>query len=533
MKLAKPILLALAGVIVVAGIFLYIHRRHYVKAEFTNEGLKTLRSNGFDFLQSGGFGVHNVLLRNASGQTREGITDGDYRFNPQRQELERTFIWGKVKVTYTTAENRLLLTIATTNTSDSDTIEGIWYQPLTLKLPAKAKEYDGSIPLLAHNVGEVGVTKLSFGSGSLVVLSEDVAKPLLIGFPWADNRPENTVFPLSVSTGRVKSYPDSLPTINRPIPPKGTDEFHLSVRFGPAKETEAEFAADIYKKFGEVFPFKSNWPDHRPIGAIFLASSGQSTENNPRAWFNDHNLNINTPTGCAEFKQRILLLADSAVSIMKDMNAQGAITWDIEGEEHTHANYIGDPSALDKLAPEMATLADEYFGRFRSAGLKIGVCVRPQQLQFSPDGKTVTQVNTADPAQVLIDKIAYAKKRWGATIAYIHSNVNPNDPNPLDPGVLEKVSAAFPDVLLVPEHSNLRYYAYSAPYGELRQGFTGTPDTVRNAYPKAFSVNYMADGLIDFYKKNLVSSVKNGDILMYRTWWRDPQNEKIRALASR
>ena len=103
----------------------------------------------------------------------------------------------------------------------------------------------------------------------------------------------------------------------------------------------------------------------------------------------------------------------------------------------------------------------------------------------------------------------------------------------MEVNVIKKVSATFPDVLLVPEHSNLRYYAYSAPYRELRQGFTGTTEFAHNTYPKAFTVIYTADGLIDYYHKGLVSAVKSGDTLMYRTWWRDPQNDKLKTLASR
>jgi len=534
MKLSKPILFTIAGVLVVCtAAFVVAKQRYNVKAEFTNDGLKSLRSNGFDFVQSGGFQVHEVLLRNAAGQTRPGSTDGDYKFFPERQELDRTFPWGRIKVNYSTSRNRLLLAISTTNTSDTDTIESVWYQPITLKLPAKAKEYDGSIPLLAHNVGEAAVTRLSFGSGAVAAVSGDVAKPILIGFPWADNRPTNTVFPVTINTGHVKSYPDSLPTINRPIPPKTTDEFPLSIRFGPVSETEDEFASDVYKKFGEVYPLKVNWPDRRPIGAIFLGSSGETSELNPRAWFADHNLNINTPAGCAEFRRRVLVLADSAVSIMKDMNAQGAITWDIEGEQYTHANYIGDPRMVNELAPEMAGIADEYFARFRSAGLRIGICIRPQQLKVSADKKDATQIALPDPTAVLIDKINYAKKRWGASIFYIDSNINSYDSNPMDVNVMERLNAAFPDILLVPEHSNLRYYAYSAPYRELRQGFAGTTDFIHNTYPKAFTVIYTADGLIDYYHKSLAKAVKDGDTLMYRTWWRDPQNDKIKSLASR
>jgi hypothetical protein len=96
--------------------------------------------------------------------------------------------------------------------------------------------------------------------------------------------------------------------------------------------------------------------------------------------------------------------------------------------------------------------------------------------------------------------------------------------------VLQKVLDAFPDILLIPEHSTMRYYAYSAPYKELRKGGLGTDDGVRAVYPEAFSVIYTADGPLDLYQKRLTNSVKQGDVLMYRTWFPDPQNEKVKAL---
>lgn len=532
MKLSKLLLFAIVAAAVASSVVLVAQQRYVVKAEFSNAGLTSLRAGGFDFLATGTFTVHDVVLRSAAGEIRSGATEGESRFNAQRQELERIFPWGDVRVRYTTSHNRLLLTITTTNTSDVDTIEGVWYQPLTLKLPSKAKEYDGSIPLLADNLGGPGVVRMSFGSGSVVAVSNDVAKPLLIGFPWADNRPESTIFPFSVSTGRVKSYPDSLPAIERPLPPKASDTYRVSLRFGSSSERETEIASDVFAKFGEIYPATLNWPDRRPVGAIFLASSGERTENNPRAWFNDHTLNLNLPSGCADFQRRVLLLADTSVSIMKEMNAQGVITWDIEGAEYTHANYIGDPRVVDELAPEMGEVADEYFARFRNAGLRVGICVRPQQLELSPDRKTAKQVSVADPTQLLIDKIGYAKKRWDVSLIYIDSNVNAADSNPLDVAVIERVHKEFPDILLVPEHSNLRYYAYSAPYRELRQGFTGSPERIRATYSKAFALIYTADGPLDYYRQNLATAVDHGDVLMYRTWWRDPQNEKVKRLTS-
>jgi hypothetical protein len=494
-------------------------------------GLSSVKSDNVEFLKSGQFRIEQVTLRKPNGETYSGATFGMDEFDQQRNELKSSLPWGTVKTAYTAAKNRLTLTITTTNTSDSETIEAVRYTPLALKFPEKVKEYDGSTPLLAHNLGQVAVVKVSHDSGTLAVVSEDLDKPLMVGFPWALNRPVNTEFPLSVHTGLVKSYPDSYPMIRRPIPPKSSDTYVVTLRFGRARASEDQLLEGTDKKLAEAYPQQLQWTDRRPIGAIFLATDAQSWVDNPRGWFGDGHVNVMTPAGIAEFHQRLLNLANSAIGVMRDMNAQGAITWDIEGQQFPHGTtYIGDPRKVELLAPEMAGVVDEYFARFKAAGLRTGITVRPQLLELSADKKTASQTTVADPTDLLIDKISYAKKRWGVSMIYIDSNTNATDPNPLEVAIIRKVAAAFPDCLLIPEHSNLRYFAYSAPSVELRHGIVSTPDTVRDAYPKAFSIIYTADGPLDLDHDALKAAVKRGDVLMYRTWYPDPQNEKVKAI---
>jgi hypothetical protein len=220
--------------------------------------------------------------------------------------------------------------------------------------------------------------------------------------------------------------------------------------------------------------------------------------------------------------------ADQTISILRDMNAQGMVLWDVEGEEFKHAiTYIGDPRLLPSLAPEMDEFADAYFAKFRDAGFRVGLCVRPQVFTKT-SGRTPEQRETVDPAKILIDKIAYARKRWDATLFYIDSNGAPN--SPLDPDVFRKVVEQFPDVLLIPEHANLQYYAYSAPLRYLSRGTAVTPNQVRSVYPKAFSLINTTDGPIDDRYADLVSAVSHGDVLLYRAWYKDPANAKLKLI---
>jgi hypothetical protein len=524
-----------AGAIILAGagftVFLRAGKLPAITVATSSSGISSLKSDNIEFLKDGDFRVDEVVLRNPQGETRAGSTIGTSAFDQKQRKLTISYPWGTVTTSYTAQNNRLNLSIVASNASDSDTIQGIRFSPMVLKFPEKIKEYDGSIPLLVHNIGQVAAKTVSWNSGTLAIVSDDVEKPLMIGFPWALNKPANTEFPLSIHTGRVASYPDSYPTVVRAIAPRQSDQFVVSLRFGRSKATETILAGDIYKKFAATFPQKLAWTDRRPIGAIFLATGPQTWTMNPRGWFGDEKLNVTTPAGREEFRRRVLNLADGAIGIMRDMNAQGAITWDIEGQEFRHATtYIGDPRMVDTLAPEMASVADEYFARFRAARLRTGICIRPQMLQLSADRKSASQTSVDDPTRLMIDKIAYAKKRWGVTLVYLDSNVDAKDHSPLDASIIQKLATTFPDTLIIPEHSTLRYYAYSAPYAELRQGITATPDAMRSVYPNAFSMIYTADGFPDRYKDGLKMAVKRGDGLMYRTWFADPQNEAVKAI---
>jgi hypothetical protein len=531
MKLSLSAGIGLLGVVAVSSaVIKMVGAPPQVTIETTPNGLSSLKSDNVEFLQSGEFRVEQIVLKKPNGETHPGVTYGKSEFNQEHRELTMTFPWGTVRAGYTALNNRLSLTITTTNRSDSETIEGVRYAPLSLRFPEKVKEYDGSTPLLAHNLGQVAAVKVTHDSGTLAVVSEDLEKPLMVGFPWALNRPVNTQFPLSVHTGRVDSYPDSYPIIRRPIPPGGSDTYVVTLRFGRANISDDKMFGDIYRRFAEQFPLQLNWPDRRPIGAIFLATDTQNWATNPRGWFGDAHLNVRTPAGLAEFQQRFLSLANSAIGIMHEMNAQGAITWDIEGQEFPPGTtYIGDPRMVDVLAPEMAGIVDEYFARIRAAGLRTGVTVRPQRFLVSPDKKSASQTPVMDPTNLLIEKIAYARKRWGVSLIYIDSNTNATDPNPLDVSIIQKVAAAFPDCLLIPEHSNLQYFAYSVPWMDLRHGLS-TPAIARATYPKAFSVIYTADGPLDLNRDAIRTAVKHGDSLMYRTWFPDPQNQKVKAL---
>ena len=507
--------------VAIAFIFLFlvtISASAQVSINFNGTGLSSLVFNNAQILSYGDVRLSQIKFQNADGSTFSGATSSTVAVDQSGQTQTRTYSWGSIVTGYSVVGNQLNLTITVRNNA-SATIQSIWISPLGLHLPAAAQEYDGNTPLLQSTTGGPALEPLSYGSGVVLMAIDDVTSPLLAGFPWALDRPANKTFPLYINTGLISMYPNSSPNIVRPIAPGSSDQYRLSLRFGPPGSTRLTLASDIYQAFGQAYPATLSWPDRRPIGQLILATAATGWATNPRGWLVDPSIDVTTPAGIASLKSRVLAWAHNSVSILQAMNAQGMVTWDIEGEKFPHSTtYVCDPRQFAQLAPEMAGIADEYFQIFRDAGLRVGVCIRPQNFAVSPDGSTAIQNVVTNPAQVtqlLMDKMNYARTRWGATLFYMDSNVNSNtDPNPIDPDIIKALQAAFPDSLIIPEHSSTRYFAYSAPYRQLNQGFTSTPADVRAIYPSSFTVLYTPNGPVQQNFNTLVTSVQKGDSLI-------------------
>lgn len=270
-----------------------------------------------------------------------------------------------------------------------------------------------------------------------------------------------------------------------------------------------------------VWPMAPRWPDHRPVGVLFLASNAYSSAKNPRGWFNQPNLDVTGPGGRERFKKAFTAFEDNSIAVLKRVGAQGVIVWDLEGEEFPHkTSFIGDPRLLDKLAPEMAPVADEFFKRFRDAGLRVGVTIRPQQLVF--DHGLPRQTTVLDIKRVLLAKIDYARTNWGATMFYIDSNDGFWRPD--EAWQLRCLAAQCPDVLLIPEHHDLFYLPFSAPYVSLRRGDSPTSAFARKLFAHSFEALDVSDASPD----QLAAAWHDGDILLFRAWYWSPDCELVK-----
>ncbi|MGO8764899.1 MAG: hypothetical protein ACLQSR_07155 [Limisphaerales bacterium] len=264
-----------------------------------------------------------------------------------------------------------------------------------------------------------------------------------------------------------------------------------------------------------VRPIPLQWPDRRPIGELFLASGYHSSPANPRGWFNDQSLNVIGTNGPEQFRQALFKYTDQSIAVLKKTGAQGVIVWDLEGEQYPHkTTFIGDPRLVQRLAPEMDPVADEFFRRLRDAGLRVGVTIRPQQLVFGDNGPRQTTV--FDIKRVLLEKIDYARKRWGATLFYVDSNDGLWRPDEL--WQLRRVAAERPDILLIPEHSDALYRGFCAPYVSVRNnGLPATSTLVQKLFPHSFEVLNLGDATND--PAAIAGAMEKGDVLLFRAWY--------------
>ena len=461
--------------------------------------------------------------------------------NKKADTIHLSYPWGRISCSYGKEDDKITMKIEISNTS-SESLNELSIRLMELNFPRipnggtleagmfgfgfKGPEWPlgqcpASIPTVADPRFVVPLVHVDYGTGALNLCSDDVE--CAVNVPYSTNFLARTSYPLVITCSDIK--------------PGVTKAFNVSLRFGPAGARIQDLSGDVLQRYARKYPFQVNWNDHRPIGAMFLAGPQINVASNPRRWImNFGDIDITNDKGKAAFRAALLKLADNSVQVLKDIGAQGMITWDPEGEEFLGACYYGDPRLVPSLAPEMEfkndsakSVIDEYFEKFRAAGLKVGVCIRPQGIAMV-DGKPVHQAaDDEHAAQILRERIAYAKQRWGCTLFYVDSTATVS--GSLNPDVFKAVADAYPDVLLIPENESMRYFAYSAPLNSyVHHRVTSTPAGARMVYPKAFSVLMAPDGDRPEDHHTLVSAVRRGDILLFNGWYNSDGAKKIKRL---
>lgn len=353
------------------------------------------------------------------------------------------------------------------------------------------------------------------------------------------------------------------------VGPGQTVTTSFSLRFTTnMTESIGDLAPEAYAAYSAAYPYIVNWPDRRPIYAWFMSDHGHQSTTNPRGYFNAPTMDVSNIAG---FQAETLAQARSIINSIKSrpVQPQGIVVWDLEGQEFIQpTTYIGDPRVLSEgYAPEMNAAADQMFALFKSAGLKVGITLRPDYLQWGPAANLPSTCNfDADnnfkdyyiavdapflqkfygcyaantwsliPAgngaqtmykfyqaqqvtNLLLSKVAYAHARWGTTIYYVDSTVWEGG-TPMPASIFRALQQAYPDCLFLPEQSYIATMGtaipYAAPNGSLNSLFSRV--TWRYAYPDgAQATNYSncTDGCWTADAPSFDIGQKIGDIALY------------------
>lgn len=508
-----------------------------------NRGLDSLSYNGQSLLRSAQNGelqpqksVFRAMLDALLSHSPSPVATP----NQQADSIDLNYPWGRISCAYGRQGDELTMRIEASNTT-SEPLDEFSVRLMELNFPSvphggtleagmfgfgfkgpewPLRSYPPSIPSVADPRSVVPIVRVEYGTGALNFCSDDVE--CSVDVRYSGNSTAGASYPFIINCGDIQ--------------PGASKTFNISLRFGPAGARVQDLSGDVLERYAGKYPFQISWKDRRPIGSIFLASSGTNVATNPRRWIlNEGKIDITTDQGKAAFRDALLKLADASIKVLKDANAQGMITWDPEGQEFSESCYYGDPRLTPALAPETEfkgdqgmTAIDEYFDKFRRAGLKVGVCLRPQQITMMNSKPVQGAADNQHAAEVLKEKLAYAKKRWGCTLFYIDSTVVVTGES-LDPDVFKAVADAYSDVLLIPENESMRYFAYPVPLNSYaHHRITSTPVGARIVYPKAFSVLLASDGDQLEDHDALVAAVRNGDILIFNGWYNGDGVSKIK-----
>jgi hypothetical protein len=526
---------------------------------YDSNGISTLAYNG-DVLTNvptrgaaEGFQVNRYYTLNTDGTYAAIYGGAAYSSNWNASTHTLTYIYpafGSITVQYVQpTPDRLNMIFTVTNRANSNvTLGGVDIYPASLHFPNPIQTSAPGqwFPMVdagvdGPNVIPANYTSGTSGASAAFVNDSDVTKPIYTSL-YTIGTPNGKDYFMWVGTGPKDSQASTLPIFHRNTAPGQTDTFEESLRFGPAGTDPISLASDVEQAYAAAYPNIVNWPDRRAIGSLHLTSP-PTHPNNPEGWFNNSSTtNTTTIAGLNQFGADLLSYANTSVSVMKADNAQGMIVWDLEGQRWPQATtYIGDPRLLSdtriQANSEMlynydgnGALVDQFFAIFRNAGFRTGLTIRPTQILYQSDGTAYQASNYPDGTLVdevaeLEGKIAYANQRWGCTLFYLDSNSG------YDRDAIRTVQAAYPNVLIIPEHATTSTYSAAAPYGQwLTYNYTGTPGspaTTLATYPGAFSVIYPADGNTAADQAPTTASIARGDIILFRGWFNDSYNSTM------
>jgi hypothetical protein len=445
------------------------------------------------------------------------------------QTISQTYVWGTANITYTVlSDNTLDIRGSVTNNTAG---------PLpNVELQLGKIAFPGNAPLEFYQFGNSVTCTLD--PGFLAMNGSGAGINCFFTFSDVSG------WPGSIHAGAPNWGNNALYANQTTLAPGQTLAFDFHANFfTTSAEADAVFAATA-TQFGTMFPQISHADDIRPVGQIFFVTgtgaNGWSANNtlwatNPRGWLGDPTINVFTPTGLAAFKQRMVAFCSQITHNAASLPIRGFILWDVEGEQYSAATYVGHPSWLPQVAPEMDAIINDLIKIFVNAGYQVGFTLRQQMLVANPGDPAVAFYNTnwpqgADSPQAESDldsQVRYCQARFGPQAKLYYVDSNPGR----EINTYRQLSSAHSDCLFAPECNFVvtRMYSECVPY-QTGRGLSGTRNSLSTearfvaAYPQAQSLINLADVTdTTANEQRVAGAMVRGDIPMIRIWWLGPE----------
>lgn len=508
-----------------------------VSIQFGESGLERVTWNDKNYLANGRIRVESAQALDEKGPSP--IDPGkvlSYEVDIASQKVAVEYEAFKVVCSYATDGNRLDWFVEVSNKTTRPLADLKLILGEVILLKDYQNNSDGPSGWLGvNNVNRLGFRRLAAPDATIALGNWEMRPPVSLNIGWP-TVPGSYPIVLQTPTKTCGTHPvvDArfFDQPGRPIAAGQSDRFHVSLSFSPPETKHEDLCPELLAHIRNQRPTVVKWPDRRAIGMLFLANPMTGWATNPRGYIigKGKDEDVTTEKGMQDLSDALTHYAERSIRILKDMNAQGVIVWDLEGAEFYHPiTYIGDPRKVGGVSPEMDRLADPFFKKFTDAGFKVGVTIRPTEIHEIPGqpGKW-THCEVQDPVQLISAKIAYAQKRWGCTIFYLDSNVFNADwltpqqkeqlhnvPYLLPVAILEHLQRMHPDVLIIPEWSDASYYTCSAPYGSAHLRQYGTSRELRAIHPEAFSAVSTNRSLLEQAWETYREGVSGGDVLLF------------------
>ncbi len=525
-----------------------------VAVDFDNRGLAAIRYHDKDLREPGSSPeLRKASFRKAGDGTelaaraskaKEIFFPGKLKpvttaFAGPAKKLSVKYVWGELTIKYLPQADRLDAVVNVTNRS-ADILSELDLVVFRLHLGTEAAlppvgeaiYFGQAAPIQRQNsLSGPLILPLTAAGCTVVACSPETVKPLTLAWERSAGKDKSTCWTLQLHVGGDQLVYDKLYD-TRPIPPGGSDTYQVSLRFGPAGDAIAP-ANDICAAYAKAHPMVLSWPDRRPIVRTFIGDSFSAANGNAVPWatlIGDQPAPAVSTEVQAAFRKLVMASAENDIKSAQEGDAQGIVVWNVEGNglPARWLQYVGDPHMIETLAPAMNECADEYFRKFKEAGLRTGICLRPTIVRKGRDpdnGKpTILQGNdlTRSVVEIIAEKVQYAKRRWGCTLFYVDSDgldlPLPNDPKKkiwalMNADQWDELARRFPDALFIPEHSYLRCYTSTAAYDQMDMWAGITPPLAKRTWPAAFKCLVLDSPCTRQYDK-MVAAFRNGDILM-------------------